>query len=66
MSAQVITPILSGLLMDVINMRILFPYATIFVLLSFVTMLFVKHGNAQDLDGKNAKEIIADNFANDD
>lgn len=66
MSAQVITPILSGFLMDVINMRILFPYATIFVLLSFVTMLFVKHGNAQDLDGKSAKEIIADNFANDD
>ena len=66
MSAQVITPILSGLLMDVINMRILFPYATIFVLLSFVTMLFVKHGNAQDLGGKTAKELISDNFSNDD
>ena len=66
MSAQVITPILSGFLMDVINMRVLFPYATIFVLLSFVTMLFVKHGNAQDLDGKSAKELIADNFSNDD
>ena len=66
MSAQVITPILSGLLMDLINMRVLFPYATIFVLLSFVTMLFVKHGNAQDLEGKTAKDLIADNFANDD
>jgi len=66
MSAQVITPILSGFLMDMINMRVLFPYATIFVLLSFVTMLFVKHGNAQDLGGKTAKEIISDNFSNDD
>ena len=66
MSAQVITPILSGFLMDMINMRVLFPYATIFVLLSFVTMLFVKHGNAQDLGGKSAKELISDNFANED
>lgn len=66
MAAQVITPILSGVLMDIINMRVLFPYATIFVLLSFVTMLFVKHGNAQDLGGKSAKELISDNFSNDD
>ena len=66
MSAQVITPILSGFLMDMINMRVLFPYATIFVLLSFVTMFFVKHGNAQDLGGKSAKELIEDNFSNDD
>ncbi len=66
MSAQVITPILSGFLMDVINMRVLFPYATIFVLLSFVTMFFVKHGNAQDLAGKSAKDLISDNFSNDD
>lgn len=66
MSAQVITPILSGFLMDIIDMRVLFPYATIFVFLSFVTMLFVKHGNAQDLDGKSAKDLIADNFSSDD
>ena len=66
MSAQVITPILSGFLMDMINMRVLFPYATIFVLLSFVTMFFVKHGNAQDLGGKSARDLISDNFANDD
>lgn len=66
MAAQVITPILSGALMDAINMSVLFPYATIFVVLSFVTMFFVKHGNAQDLGGKTAKELVADNFANDD
>ncbi len=66
MSAQVITPILSGFLMDILNMRVLFPYAAIFVMLSFITMFFVKHGNAQDLGGKTAKDLISDNFSNDD
>ncbi len=68
MAAQVITPVLSGAIMDLFggSMRPLFPYAAIFVALSFVTMYFVKHGNAQDLGGKGAKEIIADNFAQDD
>ena len=48
MAAQVITPILSGFLMDTLGtMKILFPYATIFVGIAFVTMLFVKHGDAK-------------------
>lgn len=47
MAAQIITPILSGALMDLVgNMSPLFPYATFFVFLSFVTMLFVKHGDS--------------------
>ncbi|MBO5908849.1 MAG: MFS transporter [Clostridia bacterium] len=46
MTAQVITPILSGFFMDNINYRTLFPYAAIFVTLSFITMLFVKHGDS--------------------
>lgn len=29
------------------TMRILFPYAAIFVALAFITMLFVKHGDAK-------------------
>ncbi len=45
MAAQIFTPMLSGLLMDAIGMEIYFPYAAIFVALSFVTMLFVKHGD---------------------
>ena len=45
MAAQVLTPILSGFLMDALGLRILFPYAAIFVALAFVTMLFVKHGD---------------------
>lgn len=45
MSAQIVTPILSGYLFDLINYKVLFPYATIFVILSFVTMTQVKHGD---------------------
>ncbi len=49
MAAQTITPMFSGLLMDVMpqKMLVLFPYAAIFVALSFVTMFFVKHGDAK-------------------
>ncbi len=46
MAAQVLTPFLSGLFMDNIGMTTLFPYATIFVAGSFITMLFVKHGDS--------------------
>lgn len=49
MAAQVTTPMLSGLLMDKLGMRVLFPYAAVFVALAFVTMLQVHHG-----DGKPA------------
>ena len=47
MSAQIITPILSGFLVDKIGWQIFFPYAAIFAALSFVTMLFVKHGDTK-------------------
>ena len=46
MAAQVLTPFLSGLCMDNVGMTTLFPYATIFVAGSFITMLFVKHGDS--------------------
>ena len=47
MSAQVITPILAGTLLKHIGYDILFPYAAFFVALSFVTMIFVKHGDSK-------------------
>ena len=47
MTAQVITPVLAGTLMKEISYQILFPYAAFFVALSFVTMLFVKHGDSR-------------------
>ena len=47
MAAQVTTPMLSGLLMDKLGMRVLFPYAAVFVALAFVTMLQVHHGDSK-------------------
>ncbi|HPX70360.1 MAG TPA: MFS transporter [Bacillota bacterium] len=47
MAAQVFTPILAGTLMNRISYKVLFPYAAFFVALSFVTMLFVKHGDSK-------------------
>ena len=47
MLAQVVTPVLAGTLMKHISYRVLFPYAAIFAALSFVTMLFVRHGDVK-------------------
>ena len=61
MTAQIITPIFSGFLMDTINMRVLFPYSAIFCALAFTTMLFVKHGDAKEIpEGKSSKQIFED------
>ena len=49
MAAQTITPYLSGLLMDKTGMTSLFPYAAVFVFLSSVTMLFVRHGDSKPI-----------------
>lgn len=60
MAAQIVTPILSGYLMQAFGtMRILFPYGTIFVALSFVTMLFVKHGDSKPDKTKDKMEMLA-------
>ena len=53
MTAQSITPFVSGFLVDMtrdlpgLGWRTLFPYGALFVALSFVTMLFVKHGDSK-------------------
>lgn len=47
MAAQTFTPYLSGLMMDHLGMTTLFPYATVFVAIAFLTMLFVKHGDSR-------------------
>lgn len=57
MSAQILTPILSGIIMDLVgNMSPLFPYASICVALAFVTMFFVKHGDSKPQAKKSALE----------
>ncbi len=47
MSAQILTPILSGYLFANLpwGYKVMFPYALIFSVLAFITMLFVKHGD---------------------
>jgi len=47
MTAQVLTPMLAGTLMRHISYQVLFPYGAFFVACSFVTMLFVRHGDVK-------------------
>ena len=59
MAAQVVTPILAGFLMRNVSYKILFPYAAIFVALSFATMTMVKHGDAAP-EAKKGLEAFED------
>lgn len=58
MAAQIMTPIFSGILMDLFGRKVLFPYAAIFVALSFITMFLVKHGDSIALK----KASVIENF----
>ena len=59
MAAQVVTPILAGFLMRNVSYKVLFPYAALFVLASFATMMMVKHGDAAP-DVKHGLEAFED------
>lgn len=56
MSAQVITPILSGYLLENVSYRTLFPYAVGFCVLAFITMSQVKHGDSKPVQKKSVLE----------
>jgi MFS family permease len=59
MSAQIVAPILSGILYDLIGMRyVFFAFGTVFVLFSFITMFFVKHGDAKVIEKKDLLEQL--------
>ena len=59
MSAQIVAPIVSGVLYDLIGMRnVFFLFGAIFVVFSFVTMFFVKHGDAKPAPKKSALENL--------
>ena len=47
MSSQIITPIVSGFLLENVDYKILFPYAVVFSVASLCTMIFVKHGDSK-------------------
>ena len=58
MTAQILTPVLSGALMEHIGYHTLFPYAAICVAISFVTMLFVRHGDSRPQPAKSKLEAF--------
>ena len=59
MAAQIVTPLLSGWLITKFGYNILFPYAVVFSLLSFVTMFFVRHGDNRP-EAKTGLEAFED------
>ena len=61
MAAQVVTPILSGALLEHVGYGTLFPYAVVFAAASGVTMLFVRHG-----DNKPQRAGVLESFADPD
>ena len=62
MAAQTLTPVLSGVIMDAAgNMLPLFLYAAAMVGGSFLTMLFVRHGDSKPEKLQNKIEAFADN-----
>ena len=60
MAAQITTPLLSGLLIDNLGLgySVLFPYAVVFSVLSFITMSLVKHGDVKS----EKKASLLENF----
>lgn len=60
MAAQIATPVLSGLFMDLFGtMRVLFPYCVLFCVFAFITMLFVKHGDSKPIPEKKLEAYDA-------
>lgn len=58
MAAQVITPILSGALLEHVSYRTLFPYSVTFCVLAFITMSQVKHGDSKPIQKKDILENL--------
>ena len=58
MAAQIVTPILSGFLLEHVGYHTLFPYAALFVTAAFFTMLFVKHGDSKPIPKKSKLEAF--------
>lgn len=58
MAAQIFTPVFSGFLLEHISYRTLFPYAVLFSVAAFITMLQVKHGDSKP----EQKKSLLENF----
>ena len=62
MAAQIVTPILSGVLIQLLGYRVLFPYAVVFSGLALFTMWQVRHGDSRPAMEKS----VLENFDTDD
>ena len=60
MTAQIITPILCGYLLENIGYGVYFIYAAAFMIFAFITMLFVKHGDNKNIKVKKGLEAFED------
>lgn len=60
MSAQIVTPVLSGFFLEYVNYRTLFPYAAVFMAVAFFTMSKVQHGDSKPPTPKDKLEMIND------
>ena len=58
MAAQVLTPILSGFFLEHVGYWTLFPYAAVFAVIAFLTMLNVKHGDSKPEPPKGKLEAF--------
>ena len=56
MSAQIVTPILSGAFLQYVSYRTLFPYACVFTVAAMITMSMVHHGDNKPERKKNLLE----------
>lgn len=65
MSAQSITPMLGGLVMDYVGEKYLFLYSALCVVASIVLMVFVKHGDSKPVPKKSRLEQFGDMADND-
>ncbi|MBQ7785727.1 MAG: MFS transporter [Clostridia bacterium] len=54
MTAQIFTPVISGLLLQYISYNTLFPYAIFFTVCAMLTMSQVRHGDSKPLPKKSA------------
>ncbi len=67
MAAQIVTPVLSGALIEWVESKFgtvagystVFPYAIFFIILSFITMCFVRHGDAKPAAPASKLEAFA-------
>jgi MFS family permease len=64
MSAQGLAAVVAGRTLGAIGWDWMFPMAAIFVALSFITMIFVKHGDAEKINKNELKENAEEANAN--